>query len=106
MSGIKEKATITQEEDKKTIELNKKEAEIAEYNAVKSICLNCENAFVQRYIDNPHNPDPMIVVCKIKSQMTQGLQSFYWSDNNVECYDDKWARKTLDCSDFKEKEKT
>ena len=93
-------ATLKKVQDEAT----QKDLEVKQYTNVKSKCLTCENAFWQQYIDNPHKPDPLVLVCKKIEEISRGTQYFYGHYKRPECHEDSWSRKVLNCSDYKEVE--
>jgi len=100
-----EEATLSKKAQEQ-LEKERKEAEEAikqkEFDAVKSICLECENAWVYAYIPGPQDPDPLIVECH--QPMVMGYNKIHrYERNRPECYDDQWRRKCTKCSYFKQK---
>ena len=84
-----ENANLELQKEKDNAELKKRE-----FNSIRSICLDCKNAFIMRYIPSPYAPDPLIVKCKIRKSLMDGDLS------TSDCWNDEWIRKVTDCSEF------
>jgi hypothetical protein len=113
MFGLKTEERVKQEqveveriktrEERERAEREAKELAIKEFENLRSICLDCKHAFVERFIDNPEKPDPLEVTCRRKLEIWRGkLDDFYNSDFRP-CHNNEWNRKTLTCSDFEKR---
>jgi hypothetical protein len=91
---------------KREQEAEKKALEEKEYKNLKSICLSCEHAFVQNFIESPHKLDPCTLICKKRAELLRGSISYYRVNESelFECISDQWNRKTLRCSDYCKRE--
>lgn len=91
------------EEIKKISEEEAKKLAIKEFEALRSICLDCKHAFVEKFLENPEEPDPMNLICRRKIEVLGALVSqanhhaFYMCEGNV------WHKKHLSCSDFEKR---
>ena len=90
-----------QKQEKELLEAQQKESNWKQFEDLRSICLDCENAFVYNFMLHVErgNINFLIVVCKI-SQFKQWGHPY-----EHECFENVWYRKCTECSDFKQKEK-
>ena len=96
-----EKAKVELEKKKKEEEdreLNRKE-----FTNLKSVCLDCQQAFIANYIDNPDKTDPMIVACTNSFAINQLHRYTEAAESGNLCNKNGWRVKLLSCSFFKNK---
>ena len=85
------------QESIKRQELADEQAQIAEFNAIRSKCVDCAYLFSRSVILNPKSKDPTLSNCDNPRWMKK------WKGVKTMHNESGWTEKVLNCSEFLEK---